>query len=168
MFNVFADSGAILSEADFKSLRPTKTVISGFGVKEATPVPGQFSTLLEFRDISCQADIHVIKNPKNPLSAGKRKRLKILSANTHSVNHISNSDAQTPLSTLNPLEDYADLFSGLSKLKEKKVHHHIDENISPIAQKYRRVPFHVKKDIEELIHKDEKLGEIETADGPTP
>ena len=58
MFNVLADSGAtinILSEVDFKSLRPTpflrptKTVISGFGVKEATPVLGQFSTLLEFR-----------------------------------------------------------------------------------------------------------------------
>ena len=82
MFNVLADSGAtinILSEADYKSLRPTpllrptKTVISGFGVKEATPLLGQFSTLLKFRGISCQADIHVIKNPppKKPLLAGK-------------------------------------------------------------------------------------------------
>ena len=62
MFNVLADSGAtinILSEADYKSLRltplllPTKTVISGFGVKEATPVLGQFRTLLKFRGISC-------------------------------------------------------------------------------------------------------------------
>ena len=62
MFSVLADSGAtlnILSEADYKSLRPTsllrptKTVISGFGVKEATPVLGQFSTLLKFRGISC-------------------------------------------------------------------------------------------------------------------
>ena len=80
MFNVLAYSGAtinILSEADYKSLRPTpllqptKTVISGFGVKEATPLLGQFSTLLKFRGISCQADIHVIKNPENPLLAGK-------------------------------------------------------------------------------------------------
>ena len=56
MFNVLADSGAtinILSEADYKSLRPTpllrptKTVISRFGVKKATPVLGQFSTLLK-------------------------------------------------------------------------------------------------------------------------
>ena len=80
MFNVLADSGAtinILSEADYKFLRPTpllrptKTVISGFGVKEATPVLGQFSTLLKFRGISCQADIHVIKNPEKPLLTGK-------------------------------------------------------------------------------------------------
>ena len=80
MFNVVADSGAtinILSEADFKSLRltpllrPTKTVISGFGVKEATPVRGQFSTLLELRGFSCQVDIHVIKNPEKPIIAGK-------------------------------------------------------------------------------------------------
>ena len=165
-FNVLADSGAtinILSEAYFKSLRPTpllrstKTVMSGFGVKETTPVLGQFSTLLEFRGISCQADIHVIKNPEKLIIGREtRKRLKLLSANTHSVKHISNSDAQTSLSTLKLLEDYADLFNGLSKLKEKKVHLHIDENIPPIAQRYRRVPFHVRKDMEELIAKDEK------------
>ena len=80
MFNVLADSGAtinILSEADYKSLRPTsllrptKTVISGFGVKEATPLLGQFGILLKFRGISCQADIHVIKNPEKTSSAGK-------------------------------------------------------------------------------------------------
>ena len=172
MFNVLADSGAtinILSEADYKSLRPTKTVISGFGVKEATPLLGQFSTLLKFRGISCQADIHVIKNPEKPIIGWETcERLKLLSANTHSVNHISNSDAQTPLPTLKLLEDYADLFNGLGKLKEKKVHLHIDENIPPIAQRYRTVPFHVRKDIEELIAKDEKLGVIEKADGPTP
>ena len=178
MFNVLADSGTtinILSEADYKSprptplLRPTKTVISGFGVKEATPVLGQFSTLLKFRGISCQADIHVIKNPEKPIIGWETcKRLKLLSANTHSVNHISNSDAQTPLPTLKLLEDYADLFNGLGKLKEKKVHLHIDENIPPIAQRYRSVPFHVRKDIEKLIAKDEKLGVIEKADGPTP
>ena len=95
MFNVLADSGAtinILSEADYKSLRPTplfrptKTVISGFGVKGATPVLGQFSTLLKFRGI-CQADIHVIKNPENPIIDWETcKRLKLLSANTHSIN----------------------------------------------------------------------------------
>ena len=178
MFNVLADSGAtinILSEADYKSLRPTpllrptKTVISGFGVKEATPVRSQFSTLLKFRSISCQADIHVIKNPEKPIIGRETcKRLKLLSANTHSVNHISNSDAQTPLPTLKLLEDYADLFNGLGKLKEKKVHLHIDENIPPIVQRYRRVPFYVRKDIEELKAKDEKLGVIEKADGPTP
>ena len=130
MFNVLADSGAtinILSEADYKSLRPTpllrptKTVISGFGVKEATPLLGQFSTLLKFRGISSQADIHVIKNPEKPIIGWETcKRLKLLSANTHSVNHISNSDAQTPLPTLKLLEDYADLFNSLGKLKEKK------------------------------------------------
>ena len=178
MFNVLADSGAtinILSEADYKSLRPTpllrptKTIISGFGVKEATPLLGQFSTLLKFRGISCQADIHVIKNPEKPIIGWETcKRLKLLSANTDSVNHISNSDAQTPLPTLKLLEDYADLFNGLGKLKEKKVHLHIDENIPPIAQRYCRVPFHVRKDIEELIAKDEKLGVIEKADGPAP
>ena len=175
MFNVLADSGAtinIASEADYKSprptslFRPTKTVISGFGVKEATPVLGQFSTLLKFRGISYQAGIHVIKNPEKLIISWETcKRLKLQSANTHSVNYISNSDPQTSLPTLKLLEDYADLFNGLGKLKEKKVHLHIDENILHITH---RVPFHVRKDIEELIAKDEKLGVIEKADEPTP
>ena len=68
---------------------------------------------------------------------------------------------------LNFLRSYADLFSGLGKLKGKKVHLHINENIPPIAQKYRRVPFHVRKYIEELIIKDEKPRVIERADGLT-
>ena len=113
-------------------------------------------------------DIRFIKNPEKPIIGWETcKRLKLLSANTHSVNHISNSDAQTPLPTLKLLEDYTDLFNGLGKLKEKKVHLQIDENISPIAQRYRRVPFHLRKDIEELIAKDEKLEVIEKANGPT-
>ena len=130
MFNVLANFSAtinILSESDFKSLRPTpllqptKTVISGFGVKEATPVLGQFSTLLEFRGISCQADIHVMKNPEKPIIGGETcKRLKLQSANTHLVNHISNSEAQTPLSTLKLLEVYADLFNDQVNSKKKK------------------------------------------------
>ena len=161
-----------MSEADYKSLRPTpllqptKTVISGFGVKEATPVLGQFSTLLKFWGISCQADIHVIKNPEKSIIGWETcKRLKLLSANTHSVNHISNSDAQTPLPTLKLLEDYADLFNGLGKLKEKKVHLHIDENIPPIAQRYRRICIDMRaanKAIKRKQHPTPTLNELKT------
>ena len=38
----------------------------------------------------------------------------------------------------------------------------------PSLRDTARHPFHVRKDIEELIAKDEKLGVIEKADGPTP
>ena len=145
----------------------------GFELESPCSFPTTITTTpreppLEFSGISCQVDIHVIKNPEKHIIGWETcKRLKLLSANTHSVNHISNSDAQTPLPTLKLLEDYANLFNDLGKLK-KKVHIHTDENIPPIVQRYRRDPFHVRKDIEELIHKDEKLGVIEKADGPTP
>ncbi|CAE1263381.1 unnamed protein product [Acanthosepion pharaonis] len=144
-FNALADSGAtinILSEADFKRLRPaphlrpTKTVISGFGVKETTPALGRFNICLEFMGTACQADIHVIKSPEKPIIGWETcKRLGLLSTHKLSINHISDSDTQIPPSTLKLLDDHADLFNGLGKLKGKKVHLHIDETIPPVAQR---------------------------------
>ncbi|CAE1289526.1 unnamed protein product [Acanthosepion pharaonis] len=99
---------------------------------------------------------------------GDMQWLGLLSAHKLSINHISDSDTQIPPSTLKLLDDHADLFNGLGKLKGKKVHLHIDETIPPVAQRYRRIPFHVRKDVEEQIYKDEKLGVIEKAEGPTP
>ena len=125
MFNVLVDSGTIINI--FQILKtntppPThKKCNIWIRCQGSHSVLGQFSILLEFRGISCQADMHVIKNPEKPIIGWETcKKLKLLSANTHSVNRISNSDEQTPLSTLKLLEDYADLFNGLGKLKEKK------------------------------------------------
>ncbi|CAE1149063.1 unnamed protein product [Acanthosepion pharaonis] len=94
-----ADSGTTinaLSEADFQTfetstphLRPTKTVISGFGVKETTPALGWFNIRLEFMGTACQADIHVIKSPEKPIISWETcKRLGLLSAHKLSINHI--------------------------------------------------------------------------------
>ena len=38
----------------------------------------------------------------------------------------------------------------------------------PVAQPHRRVPFHVRKQLEEQLEKDEQPGVIEREDGPTP
>ncbi|XP_033127652.1 uncharacterized protein K02A2.6-like [Anneissia japonica] len=38
----------------------------------------------------------------------------------------------------------------------------------PVAKGTRRVPFHVRKDLEEQLARDEQLGIIEKIDGPTP
>ena len=57
--------------------------------------------------------------------------------------------------------EFADLFQGLGKLKNLKVHLNIDESIHPCAQPHRRVPFHVRKQFQEQFKADEALGVIE-------
>lgn len=44
----------------------------------------------------------------------------------------------------------------------------IDETVQAVAQPHRRVPFHVRKQLEEQLEKDEQQGVIERVDGPTP
>ena len=45
---------------------------------------------------------------------------------------------------------------------------HIDENVPPVAQPHRRVPFHVRKQLEEQLRHDIELGVVESIEGPTP
>ena len=60
----------------------------------------------------------------------------------------SQPEAKTPADLL---EEYDDLFLGLGKLKNYQVKLHIDEDIPPVAQPHRRVPFHVRKQLEEQL-----------------
>ncbi|XP_044175498.1 uncharacterized protein K02A2.6-like [Acropora millepora] len=66
------------------------------------------------------------------------------------------------------VRQYDDLFHGLGKLKGRQVKIHIDETVRPVAQPHRRVAFHVRKELEEQLEKDEQQGVIELVDGPTP
>ena len=75
-------------------------------------------------------------------------------------------DASTEVDRL--AEEYSDLFSGLGKLKNYQVKLHIDKDLPPVAQPHRRVLFHVQKQLEEQLSKDEELGVIEKVEGPTP
>ena len=60
------------------------------------------------------------------------------------------------------------MFHGLGKLKNYQVKLQIDEDIPPVAQTQRRVPFHVRKQLEEQLLHDEELGVIERITGNTP
>ncbi len=80
---------------------------------------------------------------------------------------MSNQPAE--ISTVNQLlEEYKDLFQGIGKLKDLQVKLHIDESVKPAAQPHRRIPFHIRKKVEQELEKLEKQGIIEKVSGPTP
>ena len=66
------------------------------------------------------------------------------------------------------LSQYPELFQGDGKLKDVKIKLHIDKDVSPVAQKARCVPFHVRKDIKLQLQHDQELGIVETTTGSTP
>ena len=58
--------------------------------------------------------------------------------------------------------------TGLATPKNYQITLHIEEDVQPVAQPHRRVPFHVRKQLEEQLLRDEDLGVIERIEGPTP
>ena len=53
-------------------------------------------------------------------------------------------------------------------MKEFQFHLYVDKDVQPVVQSPQRVPFHVRKKLEEKLMNDEKLGVIEKTEGPTP
>ena len=64
--------------------------------------------------------------------------------------------------------EYDDLCQGIGKLKDFKVKLHIDDTVQPVAQPHRRIPFHVRKQLEQELKRDEQFGVIERVEGATP
>ena len=45
---------------------------------------------------------------------------------------------------------------------------HIDPTVSPVAQKVRRIPFHLRKKVEQELSNLQQQNIIERVEGPTP
>ncbi|KAK7111487.1 hypothetical protein V1264_011109 [Littorina saxatilis] len=154
-----ADSGAtvnLLSRTDYESLTPKPPLspsnvrISAYGNQHSIRAFGQFCAELHTDTASCSATICVVPGNEKPiLSWTTSQTLKLLTT-VHCIEHKTQQENQ------------------LGKLNDRQIKLHIDETVQPVAQHYRRVPFHVRKHVEEQIRKDEELGVIEKATGPTP
>jgi len=57
---------------------------------------------------------------------------------------------------------------GIGNLAGVEVTLHLDPEISPVAQKARRIPFHLRKKVEQEVLTLEQQNVIEKVDGPTP
>ena len=59
---------------------------------------------------------------------------------------------------------YSDVFTGMGKMKDVTISLHIDKNVKPVAQKHRRIPFHMRSKVESELQRLEKLDIIEKVD----
>ena len=172
---IMADSGAsinILDEKEYHklpnrpSLEPSSVKIYGYQSKVPLRVLGKFSTTLESKTRKFNDRLYVVEGSGGSLLSWKTSQeLNLLQTVQQVTNLPSHPEANAPADLL---EEYYDLFHGLGKLKNYQIKLHIDEDIPPVAQPHRRVPFHVRKQLEEQLLHDEELGVIERITGPTP
>ena len=64
-------------------------------------------------------------------------------------------------------ENYPQVFKGIGKLKDTQIELHIDPNVQPVTQPHRRIPFHIKQQVEEELQRLKDLDILEHVDGPT-
>ncbi|KAK9681295.1 hypothetical protein QE152_g38427 [Popillia japonica] len=63
--------------------------------------------------------------------------------------------------------NYPRLFKGVGNLTDYEVNLHVDEQVKPITQTHRRVPFSIRNKIEDEIKRLKEADIIEEATGPT-
>lgn len=153
---IMADSGAginIIDERDFRKLHAspkleeTKVRIYAYQTRTPLPLLGKFTAPITSGNTTCNDTFYVVKGTSGSLLSWRTStELKLLK--------IVTAIAEKTVPTVDQLTtEYQDLFQGLGKLKNYQVHLHVDKDIPPVAQPHRRVPFHVRKQLEEQLKK---------------
>ena len=162
-----ADSGAsvnILDEKDFVKLQPkqrlspTTTKIMSYHGSTPLPVLGKLTLLAEHDSNQAYTDFYVIAGCSGSL----------LSWETSTQLHLINVVQHVQVATSPLAKEYSDLFRGLGKLKNFSVKLHIDKTVTPVAQPHRRIPFHMRKQVEAQLQADIEQDVIEKVEGATP
>ncbi|KAK3721658.1 hypothetical protein QZH41_003680 [Actinostola sp. cb2023] len=170
--SMMADSGSsinILDEKNFKkikkrlALQPTSTRVNPY--KSDTPLKmlGKFEVdITTEKAITSQGTIYVTEGAGGSLLSWRASQnLELISV----ASPLSSTDQRPEITRL--VHEYSDLFTGLRKLKDFQVKLHIDDNVQPSAQPHRCIPFHVCKQLEEQLERDERNGVIEKVEDPT-
>ena len=150
-------------------LKPTSMKLYPYGSSVELPIRGRISAVTKSKAAETRATFYVSDVGNNSLSgydtAKESGLIKIApaavstdpSASTES-NHMTTGLIQ---------EEYADLFTGVGKLKNDQIELHVEKSFKPAIQPHRRVPFHLRKKLEEEMEALEKADIIEKVEGPT-
>ena len=170
--SIMADSGSticVLDEKDYDKvgkplLQETAVRVYPYQSEKPIEVLGKFqATMCTDQGAKCHDTMYVVKGQCGSLlswqASQKLSLIKVVSPLQEGVRNSEVDDI---------VREHKHLFEGLGKLKDFQVKLHIDETVRPVAQPHRRVPFHVRKQLEEQLQKDEGLGVIEPTEGPTP
>ena len=145
-----------------KPLEQSKRRIFSYGSPTPLPLLGTIHAEITAKSNSTSATLHVVKGSSgNLLGYDTAQRLELLKI----VNQVR-VDKTSPQYLASG--EFENLFGGIGKVKGKVVKLHIDPDVQPKQQPHRRIPFHVRQDVEKELERLESLDIIEKVTGPTP
>ena len=117
---------------------------------------------------SLEAEFLIISGNEPPL-LGKTtaENLGILRVGppVNNVNTVQTAESQTHVDQI--LSSLPGICDGIGKLKGHQVHLYVDSNVTPVAERRSRTPFHLRPQVEKEIEKLLKADIIEPVTGPT-
>ncbi|XP_044166850.1 uncharacterized protein K02A2.6-like [Acropora millepora] len=145
-----------------KTLEQAKRRIFSYGSPTPLPLLGTIQAEITAKSSSTSATLHVVKGSSgNLLGYDTAQRLGLLKI----VNQVG-TDKTSPQYLASG--EFENLFGGIGKVKGKVVKLHIDPDVQPRQQPHRRIPFHVRQDVEKELERLENLDIIEKVTGPPP
>jgi transposase InsO family protein len=170
--NMTVDSGAsvnIMDSETFQKLKRPSTIlfkqstkIYPYGSTKPLPTIGVLPVKMQFHNKIIETSTHIVEGTSGNL-LGYKTALDL------GIIHIAQSVTNSVAADTHPIvSKFPDIFEGMGKAKDVQVKLHIDESIVPKQQQHRRIPFHIRKDVERELEKLEKSDIIEKVVGPTP
>ena len=147
-------------------LEKTSVKIYAYNSESALPVSGVFNAKIEHKDVTVNALFYVVESTKgfkggNLLGSETAEKLRLIQFAFATV-------CSPPPLTEEICNRHPKAFTGMGKMTGVKVKFHEDPNIKPAVQPHRRIPFHMRKRVEQEIKRLEELDIIEKVEGPTP
>ena len=171
MKGVLIDSGASCNLIDYETWdnlkrngvkcdsKQSDKKLFAYGQKEPIQVAGTFVSeiVCEINGEKCVDEFTVFKGTGRPLlGRNTAEKLNVLRVGPVSGVHVSS--VMTEGSDTDIREGYADILTGVGKLKDYQLKLHLNKDVKPVAQPVRRLPFglreKVDKKLDELLSKD--------------
>ena len=154
-----------LSKSTNIQLYPTKTKIFCYNSDTPLKLRGVFYTNASYGSNHQLARIFVADNKNAGCILGRETAIDLGVLNLKEVvNSVTNNDSEIN----NIITEYKDVFQGLGKMKNIKISFDINENIPPVSQHLRKIPYHMRKKVETKIKELMDLDIIEPVVGTTP
>ncbi|XP_060594467.1 uncharacterized protein LOC132748833 [Ruditapes philippinarum] len=138
-------------------LKKAHTKVYAYGSSKVTLL-GKFQAQIESKSKITSAPVYVTKgNSGNLLSYQTSVDLDIIPV----INAVTHSNVDELC------KKYQSVFTGMGEMKGTKVKLYIDSNVQPVTKPHRRIPFHLRKQVEKELQRLEDLDIIEKVEGPT-
>ena len=177
------------------SLRKSSTKIYAYGFQTPLPLNGQFQATLESKKRYTVSQIYVIDGTGGNLLSAKTaqdlaliqlintisgfpeqdKQTRTNQNKTHSTTGETNAEINTSVpQSKDPkiqeiINKYSTVFKGQGKLNNQQVKLHIRDDVKPVMQRQKRIPYHIRNDVSKELKKLEEQDIIEkVSNQPTP